>query len=489
MYGAEIRVDGVFAGITIGTNTLRVRRGKIYGGIVRHASGGAVWTAGGVGYKLLKANNCTLQDVSAVGLEKGIEVTSPAPPNASETTQNWITPVMLADCALPIYLFANDSGTVNENTFFGGEISYSGGLASAVGRYAITMQTHAAALGNLNGTKFFGTYVGCSMLSNRPNAVYCDGVGSAFHACHIEGFPIPMVTFAGNALVGGLPNMFWGGGANYLAPEVDLDSDGVGIAAPFIFSGQDGAGVAGGVQAASAYVWVAKVLGAANKIGLAVKDAADALTFTVRGDGIVTSGKSTVEGAYRVNGPVSNRSFVWQTAGVARWDARANATAEGGANAGSDWSLNCYTDAGAALSVPLTITRSTGAATFSHAIRSTSASGGVGYTTGAGGTVTQGAGSGKATAVTLDKMTGLITMNNANLNAATIVSFVLNIATLLATDLIVATHESGGTLGAYTVNARATGAGTAAIDVRNNTAGNLAEALVIRFAVIKSVSA
>lgn len=120
-------------------------------------------------------------------------------------------------------------------------------------------------------------------------------------------------------------------------------------------------------------------------------------------------------------------------------------------------------------------------------LSSTSPTAGVGYSTGAGGTVTQS--TNKSTAVTLDKVTGLITMNNAALAAATIVSFTLNDSAIAATDLIVATHESGGTTGAYTINARATGAGTAAIDVRNNTAGSLSEAIVIRFAVIKSVSA
>jgi len=139
----------------------------------------------------------------------------------------------------------------------------------------------------VNGTKFFGTYLGDSKSSNHPNAVYCAGVGSAFHACHIEGFPIPMVTFAGDALTGLLPNTFWGGGANFLAPEVDLDSDGVGIAAPFIFSGQDGAGVAGGAQAASAYVWLMKVLGAATKVAWAVKNAADTITASCTGEGII----------------------------------------------------------------------------------------------------------------------------------------------------------------------------------------------------------
>ena len=39
-----------------------------------------------------------------------------------------------------------------------------------------------------------------------------------------------------------------------------------------------------------------------------------------------------------------------------------------------------------------------------------------------------------------------------------------------------------------TVNARATGAGTASVAVRNNSAGSLAEAIVIRFAVFKAVT-
>jgi len=112
---------------------------------------------------------------------------------------------------------------------------------------------------------------------------------------------------------------------------------------------------------------------------------------------------------------------------------------------------------------------------------------GFGYPTGAGGTVTQA--TSKSTAVTLNKTTGAITMNNAALAAATIVSFTVNNSAIAATDMIIAMHESGGTLGAYTVNARATGAGTAVIDIRNNTAGSLSEALVIRFAVLKSVNA
>jgi hypothetical protein len=80
-------------------------------------------------------------------------------------------------------------------------------------------------------------------------------------------------------------------------------------------------------------------------------------------------------------------------------------------------------------------------------------------------------------------------MNAAALAAGAIVSFVFNDTAIAATDHIIVSHESAGTLGAYAVNGRATGAGTAAIDVRNGSAGSLSEAIVLRFSVIKSVNA
>jgi len=486
MYGVTIAVDFVGAGITLGADTIQIARCKIFGGIVQTFSAAVDWTAGGIGYKLLKCNNCMLRDVSVRWLEKGIEIRSPAPPNQSETTQNWIEPSMIASCALPIWMYADDGGTINENQFRGGQISYAGTDPSAVGRYALTINHHATSFGNVNGIKFIGTYFGNSKTTNKPKAVYLDAVATMFDACHIEGFDLPTVTFAGDALVGGLPNVFWGGGANWLTPEIDLDSGVGGIAAPFIFSGYDGAGIAGGKNAGSAYVWLAKVLGAGTKIAYAVKDAADALTFTVRGDGIVTSGKNTVEGGYRLNGPAAtSRAYIWQTAGVARWDARANATAEGGSDAGSDFTLNAYTDAGTLIGAAMTVTRATLAFMFGNAVRSNHATAGIGYATGAGGTVTQA--TDKTTGVTLDKITGLITMNAAALNADTTVSFTLTNSAIAATDTIVLQHNSAGTAGAYLLNAQPA-AGSASISVRNITAGNLSEAIVLRFTVLKSVS-
>jgi hypothetical protein len=115
-----------------------------------------------------------------------------------------------------------------------------------------------------------------------------------------------------------------------------------------------------------------------------------------------------------------------------------------------------------------------------------SGSDGIGYSTGAGGTVVQA--TSKATGVALNKIAGQITMHNAALAAAAIVSFTFTNTSIQAGDVLILNHVSGGTLGAYTLNA-ACGAGTATITIRNNTAGSLSEALVLGFAVIKAVTA
>ena len=109
-----------------------------------------------------------------------------------------------------------------------------------------------------------------------------------------------------------------------------------------------------------------------------------------------------------------------------------------------------------------------------------------GYITGDGGTVTQA--TSKSTAVTLNKKCGTVTLNNAALAADAIVSFTLTNSTIAATDVVVLNHASAGTAGKYALNAQAA-AGSASINVTNISAGSLSEAIVIRFAVIKAVTA
>ena len=124
--------------------------------------------------------------------------------------------------------------------------------------------------------------------------------------------------------------------------------------------------------------------------------------------------------------------------------------------------------------------------TITHAgSTSSSPTGGIGYATGAGGAVTQA--TDKSTGVTSNTITTAVTMNGATLNAATIVAFTFTNSTIAATDTVLCTHQSAGTSAAYTCNAFP-GAGSAVVSVRNNTAGNLSEAIVLRITVIKSVS-
>jgi hypothetical protein len=113
----------------------------------------------------------------------------------------------------------------------------------------------------------------------------------------------------------------------------------------------------------------------------------------------------------------------------------------------------------------------------------------VGYSTGTGGTVIQGSGSGKATGVTLSKRCGQITMNNASLAAAAEVSFTLTNSTIAATDVVYTCIASGATAGAYNTQVDAVANGSCRISVGNKSSGSLSEAIVLNFVVIKSVNA
>ena len=105
----------------------------------------------------------------------------------------------------------------------------------------------------------------------------------------------------------------------------------------------------------------------------------------------------------------------------------------------------------------------------------------LGYTAAAQGTVTQA--TSKSTAVTLNKPAGQITMNDASLAATTNVTFTFNNSFISANDVIVL-NVNGGTTAAYNVYTSVLGAGSASITLRNITAGPLAEAVVLNYALI-----
>ena len=117
----------------------------------------------------------------------------------------------------------------------------------------------------------------------------------------------------------------------------------------------------------------------------------------------------------------------------------------------------------------------------------TSNTNGVGYATGAGGTVTQL--TSKSTGVTLNEPCGAIIMNNAALAGSSLVSFVLTNSFIAATDVVVVGIKNGATVGAYGVTVSATAAGSCSISLHKQYAGSLSEAVVLNFAVIKAVAA
>lgn len=109
---------------------------------------------------------------------------------------------------------------------------------------------------------------------------------------------------------------------------------------------------------------------------------------------------------------------------------------------------------------------------------------GLGYGTGAGGTVTQA--TSKATAVTLNKPTGQITMHNAALAAGAEIGFTLINSLVTSSDTAVIhpiSPFSGYSL-RWFVDAGAVG-----IYVKNVSAGSLSEAVKLNFAIIKGATA
>lgn len=156
---------------------------------------------------------------------------------------------------------------------------------------------------------------------------------------------------------------------------------------------------------------------------------------------------------------------------------------------GADSTIKFLTGNGSvAPTLALTISSAQIATFASNVIGSGSilAKSGIGYNTGvgAGGTVTQA--TSKTTGVTLNTYAGTITMNAASLAGAAIASFTVTDSAMGANDVVEINHDSGGTIGDYTIDQSNSTAGSFIVNVRNNTASPLAEALVLRFVIIKA---
>ena len=108
----------------------------------------------------------------------------------------------------------------------------------------------------------------------------------------------------------------------------------------------------------------------------------------------------------------------------------------------------------------------------------------LGFTDGAGGTVTQL--TSKSTAVTINKTSGQITMHDASLAASTTVSFTVTNSTVGTTDTVILHlnfNSENYQAWVYRVNA-----GSFNVALRNISGGALAEAVILNYNVIEGVS-
>jgi hypothetical protein len=109
-----------------------------------------------------------------------------------------------------------------------------------------------------------------------------------------------------------------------------------------------------------------------------------------------------------------------------------------------------------------------------------------GYSSG-GGAVTQL--TSKSTGVTLHALCGRVTTFNTALAAAAEASFVVTNNQVAATDVVIVNLQSGGTPGNHLVSVSAVANGSFTVSISNLHTASLSIALVINFAVIKSVIA
>jgi hypothetical protein len=127
-------------------------------------------------------------------------------------------------------------------------------------------------------------------------------------------------------------------------------------------------------------------------------------------------------------------------------------------------------------------TKATGVAYLDPEFTTCYASEELGYASGAQGAVTQG--TSKSTGVTVNASMGRITTDSATLNTLTNVTFTLTNSLISVKDVIILNVSSGATSGAYNCWISSMSAGTCTITLRNISAGNLSEAVVINFAII-----
>jgi hypothetical protein len=178
-------------------------------------------------------------------------------------------------------------------------------------------------------------------------------------------------------------------------------------------------------------------------------------------------------------GSISNVSFTGSFVGITLIESDTFSTVNGNPD-GLTITENKIEAAGSATNIGIELTPK---GTGQVLVPDLRASGSLGYTASTYGTVTQA--TNKSTAVTLNTVTGRITMNDASLPQNSAVTFTLNNSELSGNDVLIVNIAGGGTPGSYNLEICCNQVGSALLKLRNMTNGSLAEPVEILFAIIK----
>ena len=91
----------------------------------------------------------------------------------------------------------------------------------------------------------------------------------------------------------------------------------------------------------------------------------------------------------------------------------------------------------------------------------------------------------KSTGVTLSQMQGVITMDDATLNAGVEVAFIVTNTLVELPDTVVVAIQSGGTAGEYLAHVSTVTNGSFTITLANLSGSNAGDAVILNFAVIR----
>jgi hypothetical protein len=233
------------------------------------------------------------------------------------------------------------------------------------------------------------------------------------------------------------------------------------------------------------YTWVASAIAANRNINIPLLTADDTLAVLAEAQTFITGGKTFNSSILKVRNPGDTFSYTFVAAAIAA-NRNLNIPLLTGDDTLMVLGLNQTVTGILTLTTPV-IGAATGTSLAVSGAVTSSGTAGIGYAAGAGGTIAQA--TSKATGVAMNKICGQITMNAAALAAATSVQFTFTNTLILAGDVIIVNFQSVNSANSYTVTVDAVAVGSCKISLRNYTAGSLSEAIVLNFAVIKSVTA